>query len=196
MLSDPLFKTTERILIGLRQTPTLSKTWCSLTEKLCLDFFSPSRIGSFLENFWTLWYPNCPIIHKPTFSMEHAPLSLLCPMIILGACTSPVATHRRSATAWLDPVEELVFTENLPWQFPIDQGNCNYKPSQRYNKLQCLQGAYLVCAYQNWEGTDETKRRIRRERFSILVTVSFSLSSSFPILRTILDYAGYWTGIS
>ena len=38
-------------------------------------------------------------------------------------------------------------------------------------KVQALQAAYMVCLYQNWEGSDASKRRIRRYRFATLVSV-------------------------
>lgn len=34
-----------------------------------------------------------------------------------------------------------------------------------------MQAAYIVCLYQNWEGSDQAKRRIRRHRFATLVSV-------------------------
>jgi hypothetical protein len=39
-------------------------------------------------------------------------------------------------------------------------------------KLQALQASYIVCLYQNWEGSDTSKRRIRRHRFSTVVSVA------------------------
>jgi hypothetical protein len=44
----------------------------------------------------------------------------------------------------------------------------------RRNRVQALQAAYMVCLYQNWEGSDASKRRIRRYRFAALVSVSAS----------------------
>jgi hypothetical protein len=53
-------------------------------------------------------------------------------------------------------------------------------PANR-RKLQALQAAYLVCVYQNWEGTDAGKRRIRRHRFSTVVSVGVSKDN--PVQR-------------
>ena len=44
-------------------------------------------------------------------------------------------------------------------------------PSKDRSKMQTLQAAYMVCLIQNWEGTDSSKRRIRRYRFSTVVSV-------------------------
>jgi hypothetical protein len=40
-----------------------------------------------------------------------------------------------------------------------------------WGKIQALQASYVVCLYQNWEGIDASKRRIRRHRFSTVVSV-------------------------
>lgn len=45
-------------------------------------------------------------------------------------------------------------------------------PSIQERKVQALQAAYIVCLYQNWEGGDAGKRRIRRFRFGTMVAVS------------------------
>jgi hypothetical protein len=37
--------------------------------------------------------------------------------------------------------------------------------------VEAIQAAYIVCLYQNWEGGDASRRRIRRYRFSNLVSV-------------------------
>lgn len=51
----------------------------------------------------------------------------------------------------------------------------SYSPSgsmtNQKRKIQALQAAYIVCLYQNWEGTDASKSRIRRYRFATLVSV-------------------------
>lgn len=49
--------------------------------------------------------------------------------------------------------------------------NDSTTPDMRRAKTQALQAAYMVCLYQNWEGSDMSRRRIRRYRFSTLVSV-------------------------
>ncbi|KAJ9328183.1 transcriptional regulator family: C2H2 zinc finger and Fungal Specific TF [Paecilomyces variotii] len=181
---DPLSERTHSIIGSLRRTVSgkchsWSQSWSSVTEELCLKLFSPSRIRLFLNLFWSQWHPNCPIIHKPTFNAEIAPEELLCPMVVLGACTSPDIAHRKIAGFWFDIVEELVFTSPL-LDFECSRSyscDCNRPVSRK--KLQALQGAYCVCLYQNWDGSDKAKRRIRNQCFTVLVTAARDIGFEF-----------------
>lgn len=173
---DPLSETTHRIVASLRDIISTKhhngqRTWSLETEERCLQLFLPSRLRLFVDMFWSQWYPNSPIIHKPTFNIETAPEELLCPMVVLGACTSRDVNHRNVAGFWFDVVEELVFTSPL-LDFDCDGSSpwaCN-RPVNR-KQVQALQGAYCVCLYQNWDGSDKAKRRIRNQHFTVLVTV-------------------------
>jgi hypothetical protein len=79
---------------------------------------------------------------------------------------------------WFNCVEEMVFTDN---DFCSDAESSSsggeFTPPASVlasrRKLQALQAAYIVCLYQNWEGTVASKRRIRRHRFSTVVSVRF-----------------------
>jgi len=50
------------------------------------------------------------------------------------------------------------------------EGNTPYQISGK-SKTEVLQAAYMCCLYQNWEGSDVSRRRIRRHRFTNLVSV-------------------------
>lgn len=51
-----------------------------------------------------------------------------------------------------------------------------FNPSKSRRKVQALQAAYAVCLYQNWEGSDRNKRRIRRYRYSTVIAVGYMYS--------------------
>lgn len=71
---------------------------------------------------------------------------------------------------WFNCVEELVFIDE---DFNSDLSFfSSAKISAHRNKIQALQAAYMVCLYQTWEGNDASKRRVRRNRFATLVSVS------------------------
>lgn len=144
-------------------------SWSAETESLCSRFFSPFNLCKFLELFWSLWYPNCPIIHKPTFSVEDTPCSLMVPMVLLGACLSEDTDDVGLARLWFDRAEHLVFN-SLCFQESLI---CPLEESRytKREKLHALQAAYLVCVYQNWEGSVAGKERIRRLRYSMIVAV-------------------------
>lgn len=74
------------------------------------------------------------------------------------------------ARTWFNCVEEMVFIDD---DFNSDltyQSSSNMSIQRR--KIQAVQAAYIVCLYQNWEGADASKSRIRRYRFATLVSVS------------------------
>jgi hypothetical protein len=83
------------------------------------------------------------------------------------------------ARMWFNCVEEMVFTDD---DFCSDMDPPAFSDitvpvgtSENRQKLQALQAAYHVCLYQNWEGTDAGKRRIRRHRFSTVVSTARDL---------------------
>jgi hypothetical protein len=84
---------------------------------------------------------------------------------------------------WFNCVEEAVFADDDfckdidPPAVTDVSAPVNTPANQR--RLQALQAAYLVCLYQNWEGTDPSKRRIRRHRFSTVVSVSSNRPKSY-----------------
>ena len=73
---------------------------------------------------------------------------------------------------WFNCVEEIVFIDE---DFNIDFSySSGYSTNDLRQKVQILQAAYLVCMYQNWEGIDTSKSRVRRHRFATVVSVSDS----------------------
>lgn len=78
---------------------------------------------------------------------------------------------------WFNCVEEMVFTDDdfCSDTEPGSPADDDANPASALHckrKLQALQASYIVCLYQNWEGSDASKRRIRRHRFNTVVSVS------------------------
>ena len=146
---------------------TVANQWTKPTQILCCEFFSPSNIRRFLEYFWSLWYPNCPIVHKPLFDPNQASSALLCVMVIIGACLSPSGEEHETARILLDSCEELVFNHKC---FRVD--GAISKDVERRDMIQCMQASYLVCSVQKREGSLEAQARIRRYRHASMVAVS------------------------
>jgi hypothetical protein len=78
------------------------------------------------------------------------------------------------ARTWFNCVEEMVFIDD-DFNSDLAYQSSGDMVIQR-RKIQAVQAAYIVCLYQNWEGTDASKSRIRRYRFATLVSVSVSSS--------------------
>ncbi|KAK1727994.1 uncharacterized protein BDZ83DRAFT_665526, partial [Colletotrichum acutatum] len=174
--SDVTFK-----IVAMLKDITISKprgskiniSWSSSIEFSCHNFFSPQRLQDNLELFWSCWYPNCPIIHKPSFSTSNASPMLIAAMAVLGACLSPSPSVRANANIWFNSVEELAFLDEalLDESITVDDSiSCD--DDAVYRRLEAIQAAYLVCLIQYWEGVKPSKRRIRRNRYAVVLDVT------------------------
>ncbi|KAL4861873.1 hypothetical protein BDV12DRAFT_207682 [Aspergillus spectabilis] len=181
-LSDPLAAVTNEIVCRLKdvtQHPgpgsSITLTWSPFIEQVCFDFFSPRNIRRYLVFFWSLWYPNCPIIHRPTFEVHNTPLILLLVMLLIGASFAPEEAVHRNAKLWCNSAEEFVFADQHFRRSVVlgDGTEANFR--LRRDALKVLQAAYLICLLQNWEGDGDSKRRIRRARFSMVTAIAREL---------------------
>ncbi|KAK1752718.1 hypothetical protein QBC47DRAFT_62099 [Echria macrotheca] len=152
---------------------TVTLTWSPELEQRCIQFFSPYRFSKFIELYWSVWHPNVSIVHRPTFNPSTSKSILLAAMALIGACVSPDPVDNADARVWFNCVEEMVFTDD-DFCSDVEPSNEPAPPSilGSWRKLQALQASYIVCLYQNWEGTDASKRRIRRHRFGTVVSVA------------------------
>ncbi|KPM40754.1 hypothetical protein AK830_g5821 [Neonectria ditissima] len=177
-----LFRTNE--IVQMLKDVTTSKPkgskkmadWSPVVEKSCYAFFSPSNLEKFLLLFWACWYPNCPIIHRPTFAAGTASPSLLGSMALIGACLSPDSTDRTRAKVWLNNMEEAVFNQEILLTEHTEFPRLTCDSKNVFERLQAIQAAYLVCLLQNWEGSKESKQRIRRERYTSLIATARDLN--------------------
>lgn len=175
----PLALKTQEIVDSLKNTiqhkqkrSFISLEWSDLIEEMCLIFFSPPNICKFLRLFWASWYPNCPIIHRPSFDPFNVSPSLLSSMVMIGSCLSPQKSDNNNATVWFNAVEVMVFNDEwLEEDYTTPAWTRN--PGSDLRRLQSLQAAYFVCLFQNWEGSESSKQRIRRHRYNTLIAVSF-----------------------
>jgi hypothetical protein len=185
--SDPLFLKTQEIvhqfqaIIGTKSDKSIIKLdWDLSVQESCSILFVPQNIRRFLEYFWSFWYPNCPIVHRPSFNPQTAPTALLCVMIIIGACLSPHDGDAVLAKMWLDSVEELVFSNEAFQEKPAMGPTPTVLENQiewQKKRVECMQMTYLVCSLQKREGSMEAQTRIRRYRHATMVTVSLRLSA-------------------
>ncbi|KAF3394654.1 hypothetical protein F1880_005444 [Penicillium rolfsii] len=179
------FKTHE-IVTGLKETirhktrrSPVTLEWSPMVERMCFHFFSPPSILRYIEAFWVSWYPNCPIVQKPSFNPTQASPLLLASMAIIGSCVLSNKQDNQNAEIWFDTVEEMVFDDESLQEEYAD-ARVNESANGKSKKLETLQAAYLVCLFQNWEGSEITQRRIRRRRYSTVVAVSQTLHHNHP----------------
>ncbi|EFW14787.1 hypothetical protein D8B26_000550 [Coccidioides posadasii str. Silveira] len=172
--NDPLALKTHQILLLIKEVVTVKPRnssvtlyWSPALEQMCLQFFSPINLRKYLELYWAIWSPNVNFVHRPTFDPVSSKSILVASMAIIGACVSPDPVDNENARMWLNCVEEMVFADDDVNSFPVFP----FDPAANRRKIQALQACYMVCLYQNWEGTDVTKRRIRRHRYSTVVSI-------------------------
>jgi hypothetical protein len=172
--NDPIFAQTKGIWDSFRisrirssKHELLSADDAECTDERCLQFFCPSNLKKFTQLFWDEWYPHCPIIHKPTFDILHAPVVLLVPMVIMGACMSTISEEVVWGKEWLEFAEEIVFSCDIlsADTFESEVSNADIPP------LKVMQAAYITCILLNWEGSDSIKRRVRHHHFAAVVSV-------------------------
>jgi hypothetical protein len=172
-LDDPLFPQTKQLWDTFRDLVSFQMKMGAVenirqTDARCLEFFSPPNIRRFTVLFFDEWYPHCPIIHKPTFDISKTPLILLAPMIIIGACMSPLDMDVEDARTWIDLAETFVFSAAI-LSIEATERDSREVDIEPYK---VIQAGYLICLLQNWEGNETVKRRVRHHRFTAIIAVS------------------------
>ncbi|KAE8366593.1 hypothetical protein BDV27DRAFT_170620 [Aspergillus caelatus] len=179
--SGPAYQIIHQIR-NLSQHSRIMHTWSPQVEKDCIRFFSPNNVERFIRIYWTAWHPHYPVIHKPTFSIASAPAHLTAAMAVMGACFSQSPNDNHNVKLWLNSVEEMVFSNKYFGDLMLqDPATINIR-----DIVQLLQAAYCVCTFQISEGSHISRRRIRRQRFSMLVSLARDLNL-FSIKHNDLD---------
>ncbi|EXJ57776.1 uncharacterized protein A1O5_12334 [Cladophialophora psammophila CBS 110553] len=179
-LSDPLSFKCHEIVTSIRnivfhksRRGYITVSWSPTIHETCAQFFSPTNIRRFVHLYWAIWHPNVNIVHKPTFDPTSSKAELLAAMSLIGACVSPDQADVENAKRWFNCVEEMVFDDEDFCSEPpnaISEDQCDLW--WRRQKVRALQASYMVCLFQNWEGTNSSKRRIRRQRFGMVIAAA------------------------
>ncbi|PMD39577.1 hypothetical protein L207DRAFT_566531 [Hyaloscypha variabilis F] len=178
-LPDPLSLKTQEIILLVKEVATVkprnsavTMTWSPSLEENCSVFFSPTNLQKFLELYWAIWHPNVNFVHRPTFNPGVCKSILLASMALIGACVSPDPADNEAAKIWFNCVEEMVFIDDDFCSDMLSTDTAPFNPVLNRRKIEALQAAYMVILYQNWEGTDASKRRMRRYRYSNVVSTA------------------------
>ncbi|OAL31260.1 hypothetical protein AYO20_08315 [Fonsecaea nubica] len=182
-LSDPLSFKCHEIVTSIRnivlhksRKSYITLSWSPSIHETCAQFFFPANVRRFVQLYWAVWHPNVNIVHKPTFDLTTAKAELLAAMALIGACVSPDQTDGENAKRWFNCVEEMVFDDDDfcddPPSATLARGDGDCELRWRRRKIRALQASYMVCLFQNWEGTTSSKRRIRRQRFSMVIAAA------------------------
>ncbi|CAG7557605.1 unnamed protein product [Fusarium equiseti] len=203
LLSDPLVSQTHQILLNIKEVVTVKPRnsvveleWSTVLEQTCMQFFSPRNLRKFLALYWHVWHPNVNFVHRSTFEPAKAKSILVAAMALIGASVSPNEADNEQAKMWFNCVEEMIFTDDDFCNDSLDgESTPGLDPSANVSKIQALQAAYMVCLYQGWEGTETSKRRIRRFRFSTVISMARDfgiMSARHPdCLHESFDWKGF-----
>jgi hypothetical protein len=189
-LADPLAIKTHEIVHMIKEvtcnkarTSVITANWSPLLEAMCFQVFCPPQMKRFLALFWSAWYPNCPISHKPTFAIHRASAGLLASMTLIGASVSLEDSDRSNARPWFDIIEEMVFEDKTLYNYSMGSSNyCSKDGSISRERLDALQAAYFVCSLQHWEAREVSGRRIQKHRHNTLVMVRSKLLKVLIVL--------------
>ncbi|KAJ9245289.1 hypothetical protein DTO169E5_1156 [Paecilomyces variotii] len=94
---------------------------------------------------------------------------------------------------WFDVVEEIVFDDE--WlEEDYTPSTWARNPAGDLKRLRSLQAAYFVCLFQNWEGSESSKQRIRRHRYNTLIAIARDLqpASITHVDEIIDDHSFQW----
>ncbi|KAL5343059.1 hypothetical protein BJX70DRAFT_394487 [Aspergillus crustosus] len=95
-------------------------------------------------------------------------------MLLIGASFAPEEAVHRNAKLWCNSAEEIVFADQH-FKRAVTIGNGSEALALRRDALKALQAAYLMCLLQNWEGNDDSKKRITRVRFGMVTAIAREL---------------------
>ncbi len=159
-------------IIHKQRNSIITLSWSASIEVMGNEFFSPDNVKNFLALFWSCWYPNWPTIHRSTFDPLTSRLTLVISVVLLGACLSTNERDRAVASLWLNVVEEMVFLDDVFSGAATSESLDDFPTAHLGSLVSLLQAGYCVCLLQTWEGSKESKRRVRRNRYNCLIWVS------------------------
>jgi hypothetical protein len=186
-LSDPMRRRLSEPAMQLTDTfITLPKCpWARTTSVKIQDadkFFTLSNFQLFTQTFYHHFFPQCPIIHRPSCNLKIAFLRLVLAICFVGAMYSSLLEAIATAQSLLDLAEEYVF-RNVCFQ-ELSKGKGSADQIQDCDaKLEAIQSAVVITFLQNWEGNEAARRRGRAERFNTIISVFKPFSETAFLFR-------------
>lgn len=166
-----IFNSTDSLQLSTQERAVISQPLYSL--------FSATKIERLIDLYFEFWHPHCPIVHRPSFSVETTPIPLLISMSLMGAMYSQVDKDSVTAKPLLDLAEHYIFTlEDLTPEFEIRQALRAQPPTSPEQStmhsllaFQHLQAAYIMVCLQFWAGNAVSRKRAIETRFGVVIKV-------------------------
>lgn len=173
--STALWSTIQGSSLFRSSAPTALDAQCT-QDHSHIEFFNPFKLEKSLRLFWSRWSLHCPIIHKPSFDVNKTPTFMILIIVLRGCFMSNNPEDASNARKWLEIAEWTVFQQLSLWS-TFKRSSGEDSGTLLRDKLRLLQSALLVCTVQHWEGLEESKERIRDQRFPAVVAVGFQKSA-------------------
>ncbi|KAI9648175.1 hypothetical protein NHQ30_002807 [Ciborinia camelliae] len=163
----------------------------SFSEEMRNVLFTVPNLIDFTRLFFDYWYPNCPIIHQPTYNLETVSLPLLFVIFLIGAAYSSPRDTASLAVACGALCEEFVF-EDDELKSLLHTEQCGENSAN----LQIVQAAFLVSVLRNWQNGPLARKRMRNRRYCDVVASAriLGFTSSKNLYATGIwpfDWVGY-----
>ncbi|GME39455.1 uncharacterized protein LTHEOB_2246 [Neofusicoccum parvum] len=129
--------------------------------------FTTGNLPGFVNSFFSNYHQQMPIMHRPTFSLETAPMALLVAIFAVGLATSGSKQTSPKVRRLLSLIEEFIFTQNLFRHYLGRDDGCAAASSE----FEVLQAGFIISTIQSGMHDIATRRRIRVERHPVLVAV-------------------------
>ncbi|KAL3424882.1 hypothetical protein PVAG01_04163 [Phlyctema vagabunda] len=152
---------------SLSVTDNAAQTKIDLT--LIDVLFTVDNLLHFTRLYFDNWYPNCPILHQPTFNIETVSLPVLLGVFLIGAAYSSPRDTAALAREYYDLAEEFIF-QDLNFVNILRSERGTYSSSQE--AFESLQATYLVSVFQNWQSSPISRRRMRTQRYSDIISAA------------------------
>ncbi|KAF7859510.1 uncharacterized protein EAF02_010958 [Botrytis sinoallii] len=134
------------------------------SEEIKTVLFTVPNLINFTRLFFDHGYPNCPIIHQPTYNIETVSLPLLFAVFLIGAAYSAPRDTAGLAKECGALCEEFVF-ENEEMKEIL----CSEQYTEKSTSLQIIQAAFLVSVLRNWQNGQLARKRMRNRRYCDIV---------------------------
>ncbi|ESZ92757.1 hypothetical protein SBOR_6869 [Sclerotinia borealis F-4128] len=161
------------------------------SEEMRSVLFTVTNLVDFTQLFFDHWYPNCPIIHQPTYNLETVSLPLLFVVFLIGAAYSSPRDTASLAVSCGALCEDFVFEDDdLKSLLRTERGG------EDSASLQIVQAAFLVSVLQNWQNGPLARTRMCNRRYCEVVNIAriLGLTSSRNMYATGIypfDWIGY-----
>jgi hypothetical protein len=163
----------QEVVQELKPFASCSMSRAHLDTAIDQDLFSAANIRAFEHLYVQYSHKHCPILHLPTFQAQSATVPLLLAIFLGGSLHSYPRDTYYLAVDCFDIAEAYMFS--LP-VFKTGDKHIAISESQASEHYDALKAAVILLQLQIGRNDPETRRRVRCQRFPMLVHAARSTS--------------------